>query len=524
MDHHAVEERACRHRRLTANDLRVESRGLLGSARPRIVLRGQMQELAVVARDDGVLAAAQAAGASHDRVENRLDVGRRARDDAQDLGGGRLLLERFGQLARALVDLALEAGVRLLELRGHLVELVAQRLQLVAGPDVDPLVELARADPRGADLQRLDGRDHAPDEQQARPDRQQYAQHQQDDRALDRVVEGRQRLVERLLHEHRPPQGRDRGVGGHHAPVLEVARDRDLLAPLRGRRRTGEGALDLVEPGERRVLQHEAHVRMRDQDTLTVDDEDMAGLADLDLGHDVPDELQIDVGHGDAGALAAPGDGDRHVRLGPLPEVDRAVVDAPGLGLEELGLARKIGLAADDLHRETGHALLLPAYAVEVAHLGDGQRLPLEPEVVDPPLRHAGRGSAEVGLDREPDLPLDLRDEGLDPRRHAERLLALERDERLPVLQVGEVDLETARRQQDTDHQPRKHDDVLAEEAAAGRHASVTASTASSGQDGQQASHGFLEAALDLVAARAEHVLALRGRIFDVAVLAAELP
>src|SRR5437867_7048747 len=123
-----------------------------------------------------------------------------------------------------------------------------------------------------------------------------------------------------------------------------------------------------------------------------------------------------------------------------------------------------------------------------------------------------------------PDKSLDLHNEGLNPQHNDERILAQERDERLPVLQVGEVDLETARRQQNTDHQPRKHDDVLAEEAAAGRHATVTASTASSGQDGQQASHGFLEAALDLVAACAEHVLALRGRILDVAVLAAELP
>ena len=77
----------------------------------------------------------------------------------------------------------------------------------------------------------------------------------------------------------------------------------------------GERRLDLREPAERGLLQHEADVGMGDQRSLPVHDEGVAGLADLDLGHDVPDELQIDVGHGDPGALAAAGDRDRHVRL-----------------------------------------------------------------------------------------------------------------------------------------------------------------------------------------------------------------
>ena len=39
---------------------------------------------------------------------------------------------------------------------------------------------------------------------QARRDRQDHARDEQDDRALDRRVEARERLLERLLHEHRP--------------------------------------------------------------------------------------------------------------------------------------------------------------------------------------------------------------------------------------------------------------------------------------------------------------------------------
>ena len=45
--------------------------------------------------DDDVVCSAKARGALGHRIEHRLSIGRRAADDAQDLGGRGLLLERF---------------------------------------------------------------------------------------------------------------------------------------------------------------------------------------------------------------------------------------------------------------------------------------------------------------------------------------------------------------------------------------------------------------------------------------------
>ena len=41
----------------------------------------------------------------HDRVEDRLHIGRRAGDDAKDLAGGRLLLQRLREVAVARLQL-----------------------------------------------------------------------------------------------------------------------------------------------------------------------------------------------------------------------------------------------------------------------------------------------------------------------------------------------------------------------------------------------------------------------------------
>ena len=92
------------------------------------------------------------------------------------------------QLGGALLDLALEAGIRLPQLRAHLVELLGQAFELVAGADLDALVELAGADPRGAFLQRADRPHQRAREEKARGDRdQQAADQQQRGRAQDRA-------------------------------------------------------------------------------------------------------------------------------------------------------------------------------------------------------------------------------------------------------------------------------------------------------------------------------------------------
>jgi hypothetical protein len=387
--------------------------------------RGDAHRVAIDQTDGCVGRVTDSGGVLGDRIHHRLQVRRRTGDHAQDLGHRGLLLERLAELARAFLDLALEPRVRLLELRSHAVELGAERLELIAGPHGNALIELPGADPRRARLQRLDRRDHPPGQDQARHHRQHDADDQQADRALDGGVEALERFLERLLDEDRPAQRRDRGVGGHHTAILEIARDRDLRPSVTWRLTTGQRRLHLLQLGERRLLQDEADVGMCDEDALAVDHEGMAGLADRDPRHDVPDELEVHLGDGDAGLFATPCHRDRHVGLGLLPKGHGPVIDLAGLGLDELRGARVVDAAAGDIHGQPRDAQLLLALRVQVADLGDRQHLAQEPQIVDAALVHGGRRRAELWLGRPADLLLDLLDERVDARGNPDRLLAL---------------------------------------------------------------------------------------------------
>ncbi len=117
-------------------------------------------------------------------LEHRLKLAGRARDDAQDLRRRRLLLQRLGELAGAQLDLFFQARIGLLQPAGHVVELVSESLQLVAGLDLDALGEVAAADALGARAQRLDRADHAPRHIQPHDERRAYdaQRHGSDDR------------------------------------------------------------------------------------------------------------------------------------------------------------------------------------------------------------------------------------------------------------------------------------------------------------------------------------------------------
>ena len=80
-------------------------------------------------------------------------------------------LDRLRELAGAGFDLSLQVGVGVLQPAGHVVELVGERLELVAGLDRDALAQVAAADARGAGLQRLDRPDHLARQEHARQER-----------------------------------------------------------------------------------------------------------------------------------------------------------------------------------------------------------------------------------------------------------------------------------------------------------------------------------------------------------------
>ena len=111
-----------------------ELRELLPDAPPG---RG-VEALAVQAENGAELRVGERAGLVEDLVEDRREVGRRARDDAEDLRGGRLLLEGLAQIPVARLQLLEEAHVldRDDRLRGERLEeldlLVGEGPHLVA--------------------------------------------------------------------------------------------------------------------------------------------------------------------------------------------------------------------------------------------------------------------------------------------------------------------------------------------------------------------------------------------------------
>src|SRR5262249_39894001 len=123
----------------------------------RTVMRDEGQPVAVDAEDRRVERLTQPGRALSDRVEHRLNVGRRLADDAQDLAGCRLLLERFleagvgrGELSRSLLHSALERGIRFFQLPRRAIQLVAQCFQLISCAHRDAMAKVARADARRA--------------------------------------------------------------------------------------------------------------------------------------------------------------------------------------------------------------------------------------------------------------------------------------------------------------------------------------------------------------------------------------
>ena len=243
-----------------------------------------------------------------------------------------------------------------------------------------------------------------------------------------------------------------------------------VLVGLAGLRARGQRALHLIEPREVRLLEHQADVGMGDERALGVHHEGLARLADLDLGDDVPDELEVHLGRGDSTGLAALRDRDDHVGLGLFPEVHRPPVDPPGLGLDEPGVGREVGLAADRVHGQAGDAELLAACRVDVADLGDGRHLALEAEEVEAPLLERRPAGRALGLGHPAHLPLDLLDEALDLGGGGERLLALQGHQRGLVLLVREVQLGDPAREQLGGHEQDEEGGVLPEQATAAHH------------------------------------------------------
>ena len=207
------------------------------------------------------------------------------------------------QLARALLDLALESGVGLPQLLRHVVELARERLELVAGPDLDSLVELAG----GESARRPPGSPGSASPCGARRTGSRRPRAPGRRAAAARCARARRtaaRTPRRAAARRSTcqPSGGMLAYAVEHLLALEVARyrvTRRVLAASRLAR-----GLHLRQRRQVGLLQHQADVGMGDQAGRSNRRRRRAPCSDLDARDHVPDELEIDLRHGDPGLLA----------------------------------------------------------------------------------------------------------------------------------------------------------------------------------------------------------------------------
>ncbi len=214
---------------------------------------------------------------------------------------------------------------------------------------------------------------------------------------------------------------------------------------------------DLWELRHVGLAQHQADIRMGDEAALGIHHVGPAGLADADLMYHVPDVGQVHLCHADTAVPAGARNGQRHVRLGLAPEIDRAIVDLVGNGQSELVVLRIVGVAADTVHLLARHAQAFAPGLVEKRQLGDRGNLPEQTQAVDLALLDRCTGPGQMR--HPPELALDLLDEVADPNGCRARLLLLDAKKKGSMLPIGEPDLDQAvGDERQSDHGGEKHD------------------------------------------------------------------
>src|SRR6185312_5346150 len=101
------------------------------------------------------------------------------------------------------------------------------------------------------------------------------------------------------------------------------------------------------------VAQHEADVRVGNQMAPFIDHISLPTLPNLDLRDHVPDECEVDLSDGDAGVTSDAAYRERHVGLGILTKVNRAVVHSARSGNDKCRLFGTVGLAVEHIHSKT---------------------------------------------------------------------------------------------------------------------------------------------------------------------------
>ena len=347
--------------------------------------------------------------------------------------------------------------------RAHVVELVGEALEFVAGFDRNALREITAPKALRTGPQSLDRTDHAPGQEYPREHSEDRRSRQHDREALQRQIQRGVGLLHRQFDKHCPTERRDRRGRGQHLLAL------DVLGALQ-RLRPGAGVsslrrLHLQQLRHVGVSQHQANVRMRNQSSLSADDIGMSALADLDLRNHVPDQLQIDFGDADPGILAGAGQRQRHIGLGLAAEIYRTVIDLVRHRFGELRIFGKIEPAIDHVHGQARYPQALLARRIHLRQFGNRGHLAQQPQRVEPALLDRAGGPWQ--LRGPPQLAFNFLDKLTDFRCRRLGLLVLDADQGNLVLAVIKEDLKDAIGQQrDGDHRDEQRD-IFRKQAAA---------------------------------------------------------
>src|SRR5215831_622080 len=172
------------------------------------------------------------------------------------------------------------------------------------------------------------------------------------------------------------------------------------------------------------ITQYQVDLRMSDQSAAGIYHIGSPRHADPDVGHDVPNELEIDL-RDDHAVLATPSPHrNDHEGFGPPLETNRSEINPVRYGLGESGVVRKIGRAgAPRTDGKTKIAKLLAAFSVELSQLRYRFDLAQKPFGIELPV--IGRICVPGKLSCPTELAFELLHELPDPYRRGPGLLVL---------------------------------------------------------------------------------------------------
>ena len=315
----------------------------------------------------------------------------------------------------------------------HCVEALGQPLQFVAGTHLDPVIELSCTDMARAVLERLDRPNHPPGEPISERCCKGHAGQQQEPGAPERRAD---RLVSFGCW-----QGDDRCPIGTFDP-LGGSRDRAAFsvgAADKSAAALGSRDLERAQRGGRWIVlaaQDQADVRMGDEFPGMVQHEGLSGLADVDGGNDIPNELQIDLGDRRACARTYAGDGDGHKWFGAAMQRDRSPPEALRPRADKSWIGGMIDPAHFDIGICARYAKPLTARAVDKHRLDDRGGLAHQSKHVDAVA--VVETLAPRGLDRPIHLAGNPVEELLNARGCRVRFRAKVQVQRMPLVEVAE--------------------------------------------------------------------------------------